>query len=373
MKILLLAPHPFYSNRGTPIAGKLVCEGLVNLGHSVDVLTYHEGEPVEIAGVTVHRIRRPLFVRHVGIGPTWQKILCDVSMVRELRRMLRAQRYDLIHAVEESAFMAARTGLPFVFDMDSHMSAQILEKSVLFWPAAKLVQMLERDALRRSEGVLAVCQVLVDEAKKYQPNAHLLPDPAFNGYGKVPESITSAHGTRLMYVGNLEQYQGIDLMLDAYARVARERRDVVLLVIGGKAEHIATYRGKAAALGVADRVTFTGPLPVESLGAMLEYADVLLSPRIDGINTPMKLYSYLLSGKPVLATRTVTHTQAVTDEHVLLVAPNASAMAAGMRQLVDAPELRARLGAAGRELATRNYTLPAFFERLGTFYQRFAS
>ena len=59
MRILLLAPHPFYQERGTPIAVNLLLQALSGLGYQVDVLTYPEGSEVSYPGVTLHRIRRP--------------------------------------------------------------------------------------------------------------------------------------------------------------------------------------------------------------------------------------------------------------------------------------------------------------------------
>lgn len=371
MKILLLAPHPFYTNRGTPIAVKLVCEGLTSMGHTVDVLTYHEGAPVSLPGVMVHRIHRPPFVRRVPIGPSWQKLICDLAMIREFRRMLRKTCYDVVHAVEESAFMAARCGVPFVFDMDSLMSRQILEKSPLFWPAAKVFEWLEHHALRRCVGVVAVCKALVEQARKYQSNVCLLPDVALdgNGQGALPPAITEAKGLRFMYVGNLERYQGVDLMLQAFNLASQDRKDAVLLVVGGSPQQIQAYQEKVKSLSASIRIHFAGAVPVECLGRVLTYADVLISPRIKGDNTPMKLYSYLLSGKPVLATRLPMHTQVLDDETALLVEPTTSAMADGLRRLMDSKTLRETLGDAGRRLALCDYSLAAYRQRLQNFYQ----
>lgn len=342
------------------------------MGHAVDVLTYHEGEPVNIPGVKVHRIPRPPLVKQVPIGPSWQKLICDFTMNREFKRMIRRTRYDVVHAVEESAFMAARSGLPFVFDMDSLMSRQILEKSPFLWPAAKVFQRLERHALHRCVGVLAVCRTLADEAGRYQSNVQVLPDVAMagDGEGTLPSAITEARGVRFMYVGNLERYQGVDLMIEAFAEAARNRNDVVLLIVGGDSRRIEQYRQKAGSLTGTGRIVFSGPVPVGCLGRVLAFADVLLSPRIKGDNTPMKLYSYLLSGKPVLATRLPTHTQVLTDKHAMLVEPTTADMAGGLRRLMDSQTLREGLGAAGRELALSEYSLDAYRRRLQTFYQR---
>jgi len=375
MRILLLAPHPFFTPRGTPMAVRLLCEELSQLGHTVDVLTYHEGENIDYPRVNIHRIDRPRFVRRVPVGPSWQKIVCDVALARRLKRMLREVCYDLIHAVEESAFLAARSGLPFVFDMDSLMSEQLVEKSRLFWPASVVFKLLERDALRRCVGVLAVCESLAHKARKYQSNVQVLPDVAFagNGTGELPEMLAETRGIRLMYVGNLEHYQGIDLMLEAFAAVAADYPDAVLIIVGGNPAQIAAYRRKAARLKMLAQIRFIGPVPIDSLARTLSFSDILVSPRIKGENTPMKLYSYLMSGRAVLATRLVTHVQVVTDEHAFLVEPTVDAMAKGMRALIESADLRERLGVAGRELASRCYGHDSFRQRLEAFYQKIAA
>ena len=126
MKILLLAPQPFYSPRGTPIAVRALAKVLAGSGrHQIDLLTYFQGDDVSIEGVRLHRISRPPLVRSVPIGPSWQKIPCNIAMFRTAYRMLSENAYDVMHGVEDGALLAAGlsklTGVPYVFDMDSHM------------------------------------------------------------------------------------------------------------------------------------------------------------------------------------------------------------------------------------------------------------
>ena len=68
---------------------------------------------------------------------------------------------------------------------------------------------------------------------------------------------------------------------------------------------------------------------------------MLASPRIRGTNTPLKIYSYLRSGKPIVATNLITHTQVLTPDIALLVEPEAEAFAAGLARLIDDPAARA--------------------------------
>ena len=75
MKILLIAPQPFYQERGTPIAVRLLIETLCAAGHEVHLLTYHEGEDVAVPGLTIFRAARPPGIGNIPIGFSWKKVV----------------------------------------------------------------------------------------------------------------------------------------------------------------------------------------------------------------------------------------------------------------------------------------------------------
>src|SRR3990167_624419 len=106
MKILLVAPEPFYTERGTPIAIKLLAETLCEFGNKVDLLTYHVGEDVNINGLNLIRISKPPFCNTIPIGFSWKKILADIYLSFHMIGLLMRNKYDVIHAVEESIFPA---------------------------------------------------------------------------------------------------------------------------------------------------------------------------------------------------------------------------------------------------------------------------
>jgi len=111
---------------------------------------------------------------------------------------------------------------------------------------------------------------------------------------------------------------------------------------------------------------------VEALGDCLLQATVLVSPRVRGTNTPMKVYSYLDSGRPVLATRLPTHTQVLDDEVALLVDPQPEPMAQGLVRLLQDEGLRERLAANARRFAQAEFTPEAFRRKLLAFYNAVA-
>jgi len=173
-----------------------------------------------------------------------------------------------------------------------------------------------------------------------------------------------------MYIGNLESYQGIDLMLEAFAVTKTESKELFLAVVGGEDADIAHYAEKCQNLGVAERVLFLGKQPVADLYALMQQADILLSPRIQGVNTPMKVYSYLDSGKPVVATRLPTHTQVMSDDIAMLTEPDAQRYASGIRQLVDDTELRQTLANEAMQFIQAEHSWQAFEQQVRLIYAR---
>jgi glycosyltransferase involved in cell wall biosynthesis len=99
-------------------------------------------------------------------------------------------------------------------------------------------------------------------------------------------------------------------------------------------------------------------------------ADILVSPRVKGVNTPMKIYSYLQSGKPVLATDLPTHTQVLDGTTALLAAPEPEAFAAAMLELVRNPALGRQLAERAAALAGEKYSWRAYQHTALQIYQQ---
>ncbi len=378
MKILLLAPHPFYQERGTPIAVDLLIRALMRLDHHVDVLTYHEGENPRYDGpVTIHRIAPPRGVVNVRPGFSAKKLRCDAAMWHAALRLARTDRYDRVHAVEESVFMAmrinTRIGTPYVFDMDSSMPNQIADKLRCARPLLPILRVFERRAIRRATVVVPMCDALAQLARRAgAQRVTILRDVALVSGPELPtlgwRASLGCRGTVFLYLGNLEPYQGIDLLLDSFARTAKVLPDAALLIVGGRPDDIARHTERARMLGLSARVRLTGPQPLGAMGAVFAEADVLVSPRTQGENTPMKIYSYLASGKPTLATRLPTHTQVLDDRLAMLRAPDAGDFSDGMVALARDPSLRLTLANAAAHEARTRYSLDAFNRAVADIY-----
>ncbi|WP_428929738.1 glycosyltransferase family 4 protein [Marinibacterium sp. SX1] len=375
MRILVLAPQPFMAQRGTPIAVRMMLETLSERGDTVDVLTFPEGEPVEIDRCRIVRVPGLPGLRRFRPGFSLKKLVADAIMGPMAAWMTIRHRYDLVIGVEESAFIAlvlrVFLRVPYIADVDSSMPEQIDDKFGLPGWLRRWLDGAEGLMLRHAAGAITCCRALEDLVRGHAPDLPVrtvedvtMLDPDAPG---VPPADAVFDEPVVIYVGNLESYQGVDLLIDGMARLGDAAGPVRLVVIGGTEDHVAAARARAAGLGLADRASFLGPRPVDRLGDYLAAATITASPRVQGRNTPMKIYSYLDSGRPLLATRLPTHTQVLDDEIAMLVAPTPEDVARGLGELLRDADLRRRMGDAARRRVAAEFSPDAYRRKLDGF------
>ena len=378
LKILFLAPQPFYQERGSPIANDMILQLLSDRGEEVNVVTYSEGCDIYYDHVNVYRIRKLPYIKNIKPGFSGKKIICDFLMFLKVIRLVLKTRYHLVHAVEESVFIALFIKIclriPYLYDMDSSLPEQMIEKYPRLVPISFCFDWFEKIAVNNALVVVPVCQAIANRVARYQPRQiELIPDVSLlkSKSNEQPEKLRqllNIDGIILMYVGNLERYQGIGLLLESMVLVLQQTDIANLIVIGGDSDDIIAYRQQAKQLGIEDRVYFLGPRPTNLIAEYLGQADILVSPRIKGKNTPMKIYSYLDSGKAVVATDLPTHTQVMDRRVAVLAKPNPDEFAHGLLCLIKDPELRSRLGAAGKKMVKENYTPAVFRHKFNSLY-----
>jgi glycosyltransferase involved in cell wall biosynthesis len=384
MKILLLAPQPFYQERGTPIAIDLLVRELVSLNHTVHLLTFPEGEDKTYKGLTIYRLKKHFWGKDIRPGFSFKKLLLDIQMYGAACRMAKENKYDIIHSVEESAFIALllkkKFKLPFVYDMDSSLSDQLIDKLSFLKFFEPLMQRFEKVLCKNALGVLAVCEVLAEKAKangtgfvEVLRDCYLASEKACMEAENIKEKF-KLKGKCIMYIGNLEPYQGIDLLLKSMAIVIAKYNQPApsLVIVGGADKHIEHYRDMAKKMGTEKNVFFIGPRPVKQMNNLFNCADILVSPRIKGTNTPMKIYSYLFSGKPIVATQLKTHTQVLSEDIAVLTAPDENSFADGILKLLKDEAFSERLAASALNTAKMHHSIESFRKVLSNFYEKIA-
>lgn len=380
-RVLFISPQPFFEWRGSPIRVSFDVRALAELGYEVDLLTLPMGRALEIPGVRVLRVPYLPGLRDVKIGPSWAKALYDVALLFRAVRLARRQRYACIHGVEEAgalAWFAARlTRTPCVFE--KHSDPFSYRKGLLVNMVVGSYSAVERFTARHTDAVIVTGTGLADQVRKQgrKEGIHHIFDIPSSVSVPTAEAIAAARarltagGAEVVatYVGSFAVYQGVDLLFGAIAEVVKRHPRAGIAVIGGSPEQIAERRVALARVGAAGAVQFLGLVPPDELPAVLAASDILLSPRLTGVNTPLKLLDYLKAGRAIVATDTPANRLILDDETAVMVAPEAAAFAAGIGRLVEDSALRDRLGSAGRRLTDARYNFANFKQLLDACYE----
>ena len=314
MRILKIIPQAFYSSRGTPLSAYHRARELVARGHEVDIVTYAIGGVPPQLKARVYRSRGPHFSRYLPPGPSRLKIWFDLLLfINLLYRMVRS-RYDLLYAHEEGAFLARIAGwifrVPYVYDMHSSLPLQITDwKFSRSRRVVNLFRWVERVSVRGACAVVAISPAVERAAKEVAADVRSVVivnhfEMGEAGAADQAMRVRERYGIPLgnkvvLYAGSFVELQALDLLIDAVPLVVTRVPHVTFLLVGGSAPEIVKLREQTERLGVADRVILEESRPQQEIAGYLAAADVLVSPRVQGINPPGKLFSYLASGRPV--------------------------------------------------------------------------
>jgi glycosyltransferase involved in cell wall biosynthesis len=227
--------------------------------------------------------------------------------------------------------------------------------------------------IRNSKVVIVICQALETTVRGVDAGVPTVLIENAPGSGATP---TSGAGTAVraslglgaddplvLYTGTFENYQGLDLLYAAMVSVTSVRPDTRLVMVGGEPAQVEDARGRVRLLGLASAVIFTGQRPADEIPAYLDAATVLASPRSTGTNTPLKIYQYLRSGRPIVATRLLTHTQVLSDDIAFLTDATPDAFGQTILAALNNPARASAVGDRARQVAATRYSDEAFLAK----------
>jgi glycosyltransferase involved in cell wall biosynthesis len=385
MKALVIAPQPFFTPRGTPFSVYYRTKAMAELGEEIDLLTYGQGHDIDIDHVRLIRTPPLSFLGKVRTGPSFLKVIHDVMILFYTLALLIRNRYDYVHAHEEAVFIAWILK-PFfrfrlLYDMHSSLPEQLTNFS--FTRSRLLIGLFEwaeRRVLLLADAIIVVCPALLDKARslaRTPDNVVLIenssfeevalkvrnqPDAANNEIDEA-KALARSGNPLVVYAGTLESYQGIDLLLESFSLLAKEYADLRLLIVGGDPKQVDIYREMAAGMGLSDRCLLSGNVSQKVASSCNEMAKMLMSPRRSGTNTPMKIYSQMASGVPIVATRIESHTQILNDDIAVLVAPDRQNMAQGMKTILEHHEAANQIAKNARKLFDEQYSRPVYVDK----------
>jgi len=384
-RVLMVAPQPFFRVTGTPISILAMCRALTESGYAVELWTLPHGEPVALDRLRVRRVPRLPLVRGVPVGFSPAKLAYNLLLAGAVLLRLLRERFAVVHAVEEAAFyavpLARLRGVPAITDLDSDLVQQLRESaSPLARALARPAARLRRTALRRSAAALAVAGHMRALARAERPDLPVFeirdipleetlrpPDPA--RMAALRRELGLEGRRLLVYTGNYDRRQGLEALVRAMAAVTARQPAALLLVVGGDAAEGRALEALAGRLGAGDAVRPIGRRPPETMAEFMGLAEVLVSPRLEPHATPLKIFSYMASGRPIVATDLPTHTEVLAADAAFLVPPTAAGLAAGILAALERPEEAAARGARARRLVLERHTYARFRDELAAAYR----
>ena len=382
LRIAIIAACPFPLARGTPVRILRMAEALGEAGHDVHVITYHLGSDQIPVSVPVHRIRDLKFYQKLSPGPSYKKLMfVDPFLVAKTRAVLRARRFDVIHAHHYEGVMvaaAARLGraVPVVYDAHTLLMSELpyyplglphgVKKTMGRWMDGIIPRLANhtvcvtqtiRDKLVGEVGLNASRISVMMNGVEFEHFAAPTRD------GPVPND-----GRTLIFTGNLAEYQGIDLMLRAFRLVLERVPDARLLIASDSS--FAPYEPLAKELGVRAHVDVIPSPPFKDLPALLMKGTVAVNPRTDGDGVPVKLLNYMAAARPVVSF--AASAPGVVHGETGWLAPGAdiTALAEGMIKLLQNPELAQRLGAGAQRYVEENCQWQIVANRCEALYRQ---
>lgn len=376
-RILVVAPEPFYENRGTPIALRKVLEAASQRGYEVDLLTFPVGESVELPGLRIFRVGTWLPIRNVPIGFSIRKVILDAFLLPSILRRTGREKYECIYALEEATFLALLLRrwhrLPVLYDMQSSLPEQLKQHAVLGGAAfQRLLRFCERWMIRKADRI--VCSVgLRTYVLSIEPGAHVREwyfpcEPGELSTGdpdRLRKELGIDPGSRVvLYTGNFEPYQGMRRLLDAAPTVISEVPNTIFLLVGNHAGSDLSLPEPADRLRKQGTLRLIPSQPKSEIPRFLAMADVVVSPRDNTSNVGIKIFEYMAAGKPIVATDTPAHRTVLAEDRAVLVNLSPEKMGSAIIQLLRDPATARLLGESARAYAEKNLAWKAFADQV---------
>jgi len=386
-RILMIAPTPFFADRGCHVRILGEAQALIALGNPLLLCTYHIGRNVD--GIPIDRTIKIPWYKKLSPGPSVHKFYIDVLLLWKVLRACRRFRPDVIHAHIHEGIVIGKIAstlfrIPMVADLQGSLTQELLEHKFIpkvSW-LLRLMQWIEKtidhmpshliiSSTKTTQDCLDTfglppCKVstIMDgvDLKLFSPQEK---DPAL----RAALGIT-ANEMVIVYVGVLTEYQGINLLLETIPLVVQEYPKAKFLIIGYPNEEL--YRQKARFLGIDKWTCFTGKIPYQEVPRYLSLAHVAISPKISTTEANLKLFTYMAMALPTVVFENPVNREILGDLGIYAQLGNVRSLATVLVRTLQDREHGLRLGTESRKKAVDDYSWIAVAKRLCNIYDSVA-
>jgi glycosyltransferase involved in cell wall biosynthesis len=385
LRILAIAPTPFFVDRGGHVQIYEQARALQKLGNTLELCTYHIGR--DMPEITTHRIARIPWYKKTDAGPSYQKLYLMIMLFFLSWREIRRFKPDILHGHGWDGCWIAwalykLTGVPFVFDMQGSFTGEIVahgyaKTESLFF---KLLQWIERRTLHLGTVVTQSEQMVNDAIRDFG----VRPDRIFHTYDGVDtdefrpgidacelrEQLNLPKDKKIVvFIGLLKAYQGVDSLMEAIRILVYDLKytGAHFLIMGFPDED--KYMARAQDMGIGAYTSFPGKIDYKLAPQYLALGDVAVAPKLSPTEGDGKIYNYLANGLPIVAYDRPASKEILGDLAIYAELGNAHSLACALQEALTNEARANELARKGRELAVEKYSWLAVARRLMIAYE----
>jgi glycosyltransferase involved in cell wall biosynthesis len=387
-RVLMIAPTPFFSDRGCHVRIFEEAKILQSLGYKVSLCTYHAGR--DIHEIETHRIIRVPWYKKLSAGPSYHKFYIDlILLVYVIYHCLR-NKPDIIHAHLHEGIVIGKIAsllfrLPLIADIQGSLTEELIqhrfihprgimyhlfrlvERIVVIFPDVTLIS--SKSAFRNSPGWLRDAMVKAKLIIDGVDTDHFYPNISSDGLRArlgIPEKVKVVG-----YLGLLTDYQGVSVLIESIYHLVKISNKVHFLIMGyPNVEH---YKEQVKRFGLEQFVTFTGRVPYEDAPRYLSVCDLAVSPKSDSTESNGKLMNYMAMGLPIIASNTSVNQEILGELGVYADVQDPTSFAQAMLQILSDDKRARSIGACMGEKARTEYSWRSLGIEISDIYQSMMS
>lgn len=358
-RVLMIAPRIFYLGGDRDDSLYARCQALNDLNLEVDLICYGDGVDAKWPNITFRRGPKTK-LEDLTDDLSWRrKSVLDNKLFFKTYFKMLFRRYHAVYAQDEGILVALRLAKFFktpeiLYDRQSDL-IEALERFALPELSAirRRYENLEGRALKESTVILSSDPQSAESiVKKLGPKvSHLLIEDSFRVAPNLTEEpdLLEEFDTNVMlslpegrpiigFMGTMGPEDGIDILIETFHEIRRQRPDSFLLVIGGNKPQVKTFHTLAGRLGLEEDCLFTGRVPSQLASAYLKRMDLRILPATAAERTLPEHYRSLSQGCPLLVTDIPAHRAVFHSETVLFSAARTDSLAKGALEILDNAE-----------------------------------
>lgn len=384
-RILVLAPTPFFADRGAHMHIAEQAYALQRQGYQIKIVTYHLGRDLPDLDI-VRTIKTP-FYKKLGPGPSWHKFYVDPLLLLTAWHAARTFKPNIIHAhLHEGAIIGwilkRILGIPLVFDMQGSLTGELI---------AHNFPLVKTDWLKRVWYALETWidhlanAVLVQSTEMQQEVEHKFHVPerkvymAYDGVStqvftpgqRDPELVKKLNippnKKIIVYLGGLSPHKGVDILLEAFPLVLQQVPNAFLLLMGyPNEEH---YRQRVKTMGLEKDVRITGRVMYEDAPRYLRLGDIAVAPKRSQTEANGKIYNYMATGLPTIAFDNIMNREILGNLGIYVHdLNNPEGLGKAMVELLTNEQKRKKLANSVRDKAVKDYSWDTVASRITRAY-----